>query len=517
MRYFRTLCNTVMFASLLLPLSINTANATQTSNIANNEFNQAAKQQLSLAQVEQDVALLKEAYSRLHPAYSRYTTELEMDAAWQAISEEAAAKNGLNLGEFYLAIQKALTHIKCDHTKANLPKSVKKDRNEQPLYLPFTWEWIDNTAIVTSATEASGLQRYDEIISIDSEPISQLVAKVIDYVPNDGYTNWSRYSGVASSKEFMGGALDHFGSLLWNVQPRVDVVIRRSSFAADKSASPSLIELNASRINHKQWSGLPANNEVASDFKDAVDFKIIDANTAYLGISTFVNYRNPVDPQDIYEPIFKQIQNERISTLILDLRENGGGSTDASQGLLANLITSKMQFKTDMRVNTLSFEDLRPYLWTWDKRALDPWRIGFSKNEDGTFSLRSWVTDDLDKVKPAKYSFNGKVIALTSRNNSSASTNLLSVINGLGRTTLVGEKTGGSAEGPSAGLIFTLNLPASKITTRIPFFLQKNNVTTFDKGMGLTPDVKVNPSAQDFSEQTDIILEKALLLATNPD
>lgn len=211
----------------------------------------------------------------------------------------------------------------------------------------------------------------------------------------------------------------------------------------------------------------------------------------------------------------KQAVYKNISTLILDLRENGGGSTDASQGLLANLITSKMQLKTEMRVNTLSFEDLRPYLWTWDKRALDPWRIGFSKNEDGTFSLRSWLTEDLDKVKPTKYSFTGKVIALTSRNNSSASTNLLSVINGLGRTTLVGEKTGGSAEGPSAGLIFTLNLPASKITTRIPFFLQKNNVTSFDKGMGLTPDVEVNPSAQDFSKQTDTILEQALLLATN--
>ncbi len=49
----------------------------------------------------------------------------------------------------------------------------------------------------------------------------------------------------------------------------------------------------------------------------------------------------------------KQAVYKNISTLILDLRENGGGSTDASQGLLANLITSKMQLKTEMRVNTL--------------------------------------------------------------------------------------------------------------------------------------------------------------------
>ena len=169
--------------------------------------------------------------------------------------------------------------------------------------------------------------------------------------------------------------------------------------------------------------------------------------------------------------------------LIIDLRHNGGGSTDASHGLLVNLITQPTRAKLDMRAKTLNMEGLREHLWTWDERALDPYRIAFSQNDDNTYSLRSWLTDDLDTIKPAKYAFDGKIIALTSHGNSSGSTNLLANIQALGRSTLIGEKTGGSAQVTTAGLLFTLTLPESKITTRIPFFQYQNNIKTFKEDM----------------------------------
>jgi C-terminal processing protease CtpA/Prc len=233
---------------------------------------------------------------------------------------------------------------------------------------------------------------------------------------------------------------------------------------------------------------------------------------ACLRIDTFVNYRQPVAPHTIYNPIFKYIKNEKLRILILDLRNNGGGSTDASQGLLANLITQKIPYKLDMYVNTLEFDDLRPHLSSWDEYALNPWRIAFSKNDNGSYSLRSWFTHDLDIVMPAKYAFDGKIIALTSNNNSSGSTNLLSVIHSTGRATLVGEKTGGSAEGPTAGVLFTLKLPESKITTRIPFFQYKNNVNSFTKGMGMLPDIEAPMTVKAFLASKDPAFEAALYL-----
>lgn len=49
--------------------------------------------------------------------------------------------------------------------------------------------------------------------------------------------------------------------------------------------------------------------------------------------------------------------------------------------------------------------------------------------------------------------------------------------------------SGGSAEGPTAGILFLSTLPESKIRTRLPAFIQYNNVTSFEKGMGISRDI----------------------------
>lgn len=463
------------------------------------------EQVLTPQQITQDVNLLADAYSRLHPGYTRYTSAQELSSAWQEIKEDATANNGMKLSDFYLQIQKTLTLIKCDHTKANLPKAMSTERDQTNVYLPFKWTWLEGRAFVTIPDAKANLQVFDEIISINGETIGSIVEQVQQYIPYDGDTIWSRNSGISDSKEFKGGAVDHFGALLGPVLEQATLVVKRNS-GEQKN-------ITLQRINYKEWDALASSKTTAANFKDALTFKRINENTAYLSIDTFVNYRHPVEPQSVYQPIFKAIKEEGINTLILDLRNNGGGSTDASQGLLANLITEDMAYKVDMFTNTLSFKDLRPYLSTWEKSALDPWRLAFSKNDNGTFSLRSWFTDDLDTIEPSDYAFGGKIIALTSNNNSSGSTNLLSVIHATGRATLVGEKTGGSAEGVTAGVLFTLSLPASKITTRIPYFQFKNNVKHFTKGLGLTPEIEAPMTVSAFLANADPAYTAALALA----
>lgn len=456
---------------------------------------------LSVQQITQDVTLAKEAYERLHPGYTRYAKPEQMNQAWDEIITLASEQQGMSLGQFYLAIQKTLTLIRCDHTKANLPAPLLLERDETPVYLPFRWEWIDNRAFVTLPVEGLALERMEEILAIDDTPIGQLVDRVLPYIPYDGMTEWSRLSGVTESLEFKGGAIDHFGAFLWEVSPQVRLTVR--------GLTGEVRSLNAGRVNHKQWTQLENGANQASNFKDAVTFKRIGERRAYLRIDTFVNYRDPVSPAEVYDPVFKALRDEKRDILILDLRNNGGGSTDASMGLLSNLILKPTRAKKDMRAKTLDLDGLREHLWTWDERAMDPWRLAFSKNDDDTYSLRSWFTDDLDTIKPARYAFSGKVIALTGPANSSGSTNLLSNIQDAGRAVLVGEKTGGSAEGPTAGLLFTLTLPASKITTRIPYFRYYNNISSFKEGMGVVPDIEARMTAEAFLQGQDPALMKA--------
>ena len=456
---------------------------------------------LSAEQVKSDIALAEDAYKRIHPGYTRYTTAAEMARAWDELEQLAIRTNGLTLAQFYLGVQDVLTRIRCDHSKAELPQALIEARQTSPVYLPIRWSVIEGRGFVRTALPNSGLEYGDEILAIDNQPLSEMIADVASYIPVDGYTEWSRTSGISESLEFRGGAVDHFGALLWDIRPEAKLKIR--------TAADEIRNVTIDRVDFKAWSALGAAGGEVKNFKDAIRFERLGDNGAYLAVDTFVNYRDPVDPDTLYGPIFDALKAENREYLIVDLRRNGGGSDDAQHGLMNRLLTDKKDFSRDVRVNTLDFEDLKPHLWTWDKRAMNPKRIGFKKNKDGTYSLRK-ILGQHGKIKPAKNAFAGKLIVLTSHSNSSGSTALLAHLKDSGRATLIGEKTGGSAEGTTAGILFTLTLPESGIKTRLPMFRYFYNIETFEPGLGVSPDIYVPMTVEAFRERRDPALETAI-------
>ena len=457
---------------------------------------------LSVEQVMSDVDLAKDAYGRIHPGYTRYTNAAELDAAWNDVIADAHARNGMSQGEFYLAVQRVLTLIRCDHTKAELPKDLRKDRNKTPVYLPVRWHLVEGRALISISSQNSGVERGDEIVAIDGRPLAELIREVEDFIPYDGKTTWSRAGGVGESLEFMGGAVDHFGALLWTIGPKARLDI--------KTPDGAIKAVTLDRVTFDAWKALGDANARARNFKDAVSYQRIGDNTGYLKIDTFVNYRDPVKPDKLFDPIFKSIKSENRDFLILDLRENGGGSNDARIRLTAHLITEPLKAKKEMRVATLNFDGLREHLTTWDKRALKPNPMGFKKNDDGTYSLRAFVDSDLKTIKPDKYRFDGTLIVLTSATNSSGSTSLSATLRSHRDAVLIGERTGGSAEGPTAGLLFTLTLPESGVRTRVPFFRSYNNVEHFQHGLGVSPDIQAPMTVAAYLAGEDPAYDAAL-------
>lgn len=464
-----------------------------------------ADQILTLAQIKRDVALAQDAYAQIHPGYTRYASAAEMEAAWAGILSQAEASGGMTLGQFYLAVELVLTQIRCDHTKAELPKALEAARQGKPLYLPFRWELVEGRGLIDIVDQGLGLARGDEIISIDGRSLEDAVTATSKYIPVDGYTEWSRNLQISQSREFMGGAVDHFGALLWDVPAEATLEIR--------SVSGELRSVIVPRIDHRAWTEIGAKAGKASEFKDAVRFERIGDSTAYLSVDTFVNYRVPVQPQSLYEPVFRAMRDEGRDTLILDLRENGGGSTDASQGLTANLVPDARPFMTEFRVATLDHTPWNGVIGTWDPRALNPDPRGFIANADGSYTLRDGILEDTGLVTPTDVAFDGRLIILTSRNNSSGSTNVLAHLADRPNTITIGEKTGGSAEGPTAGVIFFLTLPESDMRLRIPMFRQWNNVASFDKGLGISPEIEAPMTYSAFVAGQDPALERAKQVA----
>ena len=466
----------------------------------------AADRLLSAEEIAGDVAIAREVYQRIHPGYERYTDPRVINAAWDRVVSDAA-ESGMTLGDFYLRVSEVLALVRCDHTKAELPKPLADARKVQPLYLPFSWELVEGRALVTkdyrSADGSVSLERGVEIVSIDGRTIDDMVQELDTYIPVDGFTDQVKPIYMAASAEHMGGAVDHFGALLWDPSPVARLQVLRLNGVTE--------DLEVARINFTQWEQL-AEKDTPRDFKNAVYFERIGDSAAYLRVDTFVNYRDPVDPDEIYKPIFKALSEEGRTELILDLRNNGGGSHDAQSTLMAYLIKEKTRIVKDTRAKTLDLDGIRQYLWTWDKDALDPNWLAFRKNNDGSYSLRDWVNDDTDIIKPKRDAFKGKLVALTSLSNSSGSTIFLAKLKGLGRATLVGEETGGSAEGPTAGILFYLTLPSSGIRTRVPALRSYVDIDEFEFGKGVTPDLYAPMTAAALIAGRDPALERAKII-----
>ena len=75
----------------------------------------------------------------------------------------------------------------------------------------------------------------------------------------------------------------------------------------------------------------------------------------------------------------------------------------------------------------------------------------------------------------------------------------LAKLQDLGRATIIGEETGGSAEGPTANVLFFLKLPNSKIVARLPAQRVYNDVDNFRPGYGVSPDIAVQTTLQELS------------------
>ena len=456
---------------------------------------------LDVEQIRTDILLAQNAYEDIHPGYTRFTDKAVLDQAWANIIQTAHEQNGMHAGEFYLAVSETLALIRCDHTKAELNEPFKAARKTDAAYLPLSWDMVEGRAIL-SRDAAGGLQAGDEIISVDGRTIGEMADALYKYIPFDGYNEHIRDTGIASSSEFMGGAVDHFGSILWDVTPTAKLVIER--------VDGTQKEVQLDRVNYPDWLALQA-TPPRLNFSDAVSLDRIGTRAAILNVDTFVNYRNPIDPYTIYDPIFETLNAEGRDQLILDLRQNGGGSNDAANALLSYFIDSPQHLTTAELFKTNDHSAYEHYIQTWNKQAINPPRMAFTKRADGYLSLRPSLSDSLDKINPSKLGFDGELIILTNRTNSSGSTNIIATLDHLRDVTLIGEKTGGNPTGATAGTIFFLTLPESGFVLRIPVIRAEINSGDRPDGVGLVPDILAPDTVTSVRAGTDPALKAALL------
>ncbi|HXB71247.1 MAG TPA: S41 family peptidase [Candidatus Acidoferrales bacterium] len=206
-----------------------------------------------------------------------------------------------------------------------------------------------------------------------------------------------------------------------------------------------------------------------------LEFRMLEGGVAYVAANTFGSDAAVKE----FDRIFPQILGAK--GLIIDVRNNGGGSSDIGFALIARLIDTPVTQTSVWRTR-----DYRPVYRAWNR----PMPL-FEGGDSGVVEPRG--------ERP----FTGPVAVLIGPNTYSAAEDFLVPLKMSGRAKLVGTATGGSTGQP---LIVEVYGAYARICTK---WDRMPDGTEF-VGVGVQPDVRVEPTRQAIAAGRDVVLERAV-------
>lgn len=454
-----------------------------------------------------DAELLVGAFSTIHPGYDRYATEAELASAAERLRSVAAGEP--SEGEFYLAVQRYLATLRCEHTEAELPAALRDRLASSMLPVDFTYVQDANNdfrAIVVGVAEGiEGIQAGDELVAVNGRTMAEVFEAVGPLISVDGFTDHTKTTLFAGLDDIGLTTFDILFPLLFGDSDGFTLLVQ-SEAGERREVIAQGIDEAASLV----MRGVQGQTNFSDD--GAVRWEMLDDRTAGLWVNTFVNYRTPVDAEAVFAEVFEKISASGAERLVYDLRKVGGGSGDVQTALLRHLITEPISYGGPTRVRAYRMGEYRPYMRTWDESVFTIPEVMFAPDGTGGFLVNPMVAGGRTTIKPAPNAWSGELIVLCGPNNESGATILLSELAWQRDVTLVGEPTGGSAEGPTAGIIAFMTLPGSEVVARLPLLRSRTSRPEFEPGMGIEPDVLAPVTVESLRSGSDPAMEAALAL-----
>jgi C-terminal processing protease CtpA/Prc len=347
--------------------------------------------------------------------------------------------------EYAQAMKEAMALLKDGHTSMMQAGSVV----DQP---PVRIEPVEGRAVLTGIADvpelrSSGLRLGMELVSVDGTTAAELQKKY-DLV------------AAASTPQNRADIVDWM--LLQGPPNSCTTVVFRDAHGATVSAT-----LNR---NQKQTptKALPWR-------KPPFEYRELSGNIAYVALNTFSS--DVVVKQ--FDEYFDRIR--KASGLIIDVRENQGGSGENGYGIVARLIEKG----TKLKASTWRTRDYQPALRAWGEP--EGWHEG--------------TPEEIEARGETGYA--GPVVVLMGPHTFSAAEDFLVPLKMSKRATLVGTPSAGSTGQP---LIVPLYHATARICTKWDRFADGTEFV----GVGVQPDVLVERTIADVAGGRDPIMEKAL-------
>ncbi len=344
--------------------------------------------------------------------------------------------------DYYRVMMRLAALLEDGHTGVYAPKELRDVFYARP---PMRAAKVQDKVLVisvSSPTLAKQIGVGDEIVAIDGIPVQQYATeRVKPFVSSS--TPQDRETRMYTYQLFSGDAAKPLKLTL-------------------RAASGKEREETVARSGYTDVEGNPQ-----------ADFRMLPNGVAYVALNQFENRAGV----DAFEKALPQIMEAKA--LILDVRRNGGGSTNIGWDILTYLTEGSI-----------------PGSNSWQRADIGNQRNGVVR----------WVPlgDGSDYKRKREKIFKGPVAVLIGPQTFSAAEDFLVSFDEMKRGIMVGEPTGGSTGQP-----MQISLPGgggARICIKRDTYLDGREFV----GKGITPNLQVKPTTADIRAGRDPVLDAAV-------
>lgn len=332
-----------------------------------------------------------------------------------------------------------------------------------------------------------------EIITLNGHPTAEFVKEFLAIFPSDGSNVTHKYWGLTASRW-----LTRYFYILYDYSESYQVEYLPMGEKDKKTAN--LQGLVFDKLLDIREERYPITKQPPAEFKLSPE-----EQTAYLRITSFDKERlgnNKIDFPKFLEKTFQNLAENQTKNLILDLRNNGGGTDEYGKLLFSYFTNQEFDYYESLRMNKESY-DFFKYTNRPDMKAP---KGMLRANGDGTFD--NIQHPNVGKQKPASPAFSGNIYVLIDGGCFSTTSEFLSLLHYHTKAIFIGEESGGGYYGNSSGPTPEMKLPNSKVRLEIPLMKYSTAVKDYQYlNRGLIPQHVVVPTIKDLVEGKDIELD----------
>jgi hypothetical protein len=455
-------------------------------------YSQDSLRILTVEQQREDFAFLRQLLKEAHPGMYRYTEPKQWDSLETSI--ESQLQHTMKEDEFGKIIFPYAIALQCTHTKFFPGEKVDNPfyyhtNNLLPLDVYATNEKLYIKKLLTGNHE---IPEGSEIVNINGRASDSIRIQLEKFIFSD--------ANIRSTKRL--DLSEYFAAYYANwIEAPSNFEIKYKK--GDRFATATL-----DAIDEKKWRSFHS----AGQQSPVLQFSWADSLTAIIHIRNFDFPNKHAEITAFLEKTFAEINAKQGRNLVIDLRDNEGGTDKYGALLLSYLMDTTFRYYDHISTNTNKKFSFADKIWVPPHFGIYRFLIG--KDKKYGYVWKRHV--NLKPQQPSLNNFKGKVYVLMNGKSLSVTSEFISMVNYYQRAIFIGEESGGAYYGNNSGFFAIAHLPHSNYTVGIPlraYYVAVNKPGW--KNHGTLPDFEVIPGIDDVMSEKDAVMDFALDIIHN--